>query len=369
MNILVFSWRDPRHPLAGGAEQVMHEHMKGWVSAGHKVTFFSSFIKGLPEEEVFNGVKIIRRGHQHLGVQAAAFFWYLFRVHDKFDLVVDEFHGVPFFTPFYIRVKKLAVLQEVAGRVWLKNDLHFPLNWVVGVIGYVFEPLVFLFYKKIPFMVGSRSAKDALKKMGIPGRNIRIVHHGVILERPTGQIVKSKTKTILFLGALAKDKGIEDAIKTFSILDKRGNYDFWIIGKGGSGYQEFLEKSSVKLGVKIKFWGYVTQAKKFELLRKAHLLINPSFLEGWGLVNIEANAVGLPVIAYNSLGLVDSVKDGISGVILKKNTPEELAGVSSLVMSDRNFYNKLSRGAISWSRRFSWDIARRESLKLLRSLS
>jgi len=34
MNILVFSWRDPKHPTAGGAEQVMHEHMKGWIAAG-----------------------------------------------------------------------------------------------------------------------------------------------------------------------------------------------------------------------------------------------------------------------------------------------------------------------------------------------
>jgi len=46
MNILVFSWRDPKHPLAGGAEQVMHEHMKGWVGAGHKVTLFTSHFSG-----------------------------------------------------------------------------------------------------------------------------------------------------------------------------------------------------------------------------------------------------------------------------------------------------------------------------------
>ena len=51
MRILVFSWRDPKHPLAGGAEQVMHEHMKGWIEAGHKVTLFSSKLDVLKNEK------------------------------------------------------------------------------------------------------------------------------------------------------------------------------------------------------------------------------------------------------------------------------------------------------------------------------
>src|SRR5438105_1714009 len=97
--ILVLSWRDPRHPLAGGAEQVMHEHMKGWIAAGHTVTFFSSRFIGAKSEEDLDGVKIIRKGSQYLTCHIAAFFWYLFGKHEEFDLVVDEFHGWPFFTP------------------------------------------------------------------------------------------------------------------------------------------------------------------------------------------------------------------------------------------------------------------------------
>ena len=76
---------------------------------------------------------------------------------------------------------------------------------------------------------------------------------------------------------------------------------------------------------KVKYWGYVSQLKKFELLSRAHLLINSSSREGWGLVNIEANAVGTPVVSYRSAGLVDSVKDGVSGVVVKDNTPLKLA--------------------------------------------
>src|SRR3989339_1635231 len=102
MNILVFSWRDPKHPNRGGAEQVMHEHMKGWLEADHKVTLFSSEYPGSVSKEVLDGVRIVRGGSQYLGVQFEGFKYYLANK-EQFDLVVDQFHGIPFFTPLYVK--------------------------------------------------------------------------------------------------------------------------------------------------------------------------------------------------------------------------------------------------------------------------
>lgn len=371
MNILVFSWRDPKHPFAGGAEQVMHEHMKGWAAAGHKVVLFSSRIKDYkPREEILDGITIRRHGCQMLGVQIAAFFWYLFGSHPKFDLVVDQFHGIPFFTPFYVRTKKLAVLQEVAREVWFLNHLPNPLNLIVGTLGYCLEPFIFLFYRYIPFMVGSESAQKSLVELGIPKKNITIVPHGVVLNLPSPLPSKNKTKTIIFLGALSKDKGIEDALKAFSFLKKKGKYNFWVVGKGGISYMENLEKlvKNLKLWGKVKFWGFVDEKRKFELLRRAHVLVNPSIREGWGLVNIEANAVGTPVVAYKSPGLIDSVKDGVSGVICKSNSPEEITKEVIDLLSDADKYKRLSAGAISWSKKFSWAKSKKQSLMLCESV-
>jgi len=123
MRILVFSWRDPKHPLAGGAEQVMHQHMRGWTGAGHRVTLFSSKIPELKFTEFIEGIKIVRRGNQYLGVQIAAFIFYL-REKNNFDLIIDQFHGLPFFTPLYSRKPKIAVIQETARKVWFLNP--FP---------------------------------------------------------------------------------------------------------------------------------------------------------------------------------------------------------------------------------------------------
>ena len=323
MNILVFSWRDPKHPLAGGAEQSMHEHMKGWVEAGHNVTLFSSKNNNLNREEILDNVKIIRDGNQYLGVQINAFFYY-FKNKNNIDFVVDQFHGIPFFTPLYSSKPKLAVLQEVTKEVWFKNPLKFPLNLIIGFLGYISEPLIFLFYKNTNFMVGSNSARKDLIKFGIKVENVTIVPHGVILPEIIPDHKITKDKVITFLGTLSEDKGIHDALKTFKILNKTGNYEFWVIGKYETKSYFDKIKSEVQ-EIKVKFWGRVNEEQKFDLLSKTFLLINPSIREGWGLVNIEANVVGTPVVAYPSQGLVDSVKDGVSGVLTKNSTPENMA--------------------------------------------
>lgn len=368
MNILILSWRDPKHPLAGGAEQVVLEHAKGWINGGHKVTWFSSSSKENLSNEVIDGVEVVRAGYQYLGVQIAAFFYY-FKNRNSIDFIVDQFHGLSFFTPLYSKKPKIALIQEVAGKVWFLNPLVFPLNLIVGVLGFVFEPLVFRFYKNTHFMTGSESAKKEVFRMKIPLKNITVVPHGVILSKNKIKVVKSKKLTVTYLGIISKDKGIEDVVKSFSIIsNKLKNVQFWIIGKGES--EEYLKKinklvKELKLNKKVKMWGYVKKEQKFRLLAKSHVLVNASIHEGWGLVNIEANAYKTPVVAYNSSGLVDSVKNEISGIICKENTPQEIALNVIELLEDKDLYRKYQYGALKWSQRFSWDRSRKLSLLLI----
>ena len=371
MNILILGWRDPRHPLAGGAEQVVHEHAKGWIRAGNKVTLFSSRFKNSRKKETLDRVKIIREGHQYLGVQIAAFLFYLNHKKD-FDFIIDQFHGIPFFTPLYVRKPKVALIQEVARNVWFLNPLPWPINLVTGALGYVSEPLVFLIYKKTQFMAGSESAKKDLTKFGIPLKNITVVPHGVILPKSKVEIQKQKIKTVTYLGILSKDKGIEDAIKTFALLNQKDNFVFWVIGKAEQkNYEKKIKSMARKLGLdrKVKFWGYVDRDKKFNLLAKSHALINPSIHEGWGLVNIEANSVGAPVIAYNVSGSIDSVKDGQSGLICRQNSPECLAETVLNLLADVKLYSKLQKGSLEWAGNFSWQKSRKLSLELVKRIS
>lgn len=370
MKILVFSWRDPKHPLAGGAEQVMHEHMKGWIRAGHEVTLFSSRFAHLLTNQVLDRVVIKRAGSQYLGVQLEACWFYLQHAND-YDLVVDQFHGIPFFTPLYVRRPILAVIQETARKVWFLNPLPWPLNILVGIVGFFSEPLIFLLYKNVPFMTGSDSAKADLARFGINSANITVVPHGVIVQKPHPLPQKQTVWTIVYLGVLSKDKGIEEALRCFRILKNHGRFNFWVIGRpetASYGWKIDRLTKELKLTSQVRFWGFVKQRKKFQLLARAHLLVNPSIREGWGLVNIEANSLGTPVVAYNSLGLVDSVKDGVSGVLCQSNTPEELAREVVKIVNNPGLYQRLQQGAKSWARRFSWKVSVNLSLRLIERL-
>ena len=373
MNILILNWRDIKHPNAGGAEQSTFEYAKAWARAGNQVFWFSSHFKDAKQKEVLQGVDITRRGRQYFDVQIRAFWWYMFGKHPNFDLVVDQFHGIPFFTPLYVRTKKLAYIHEVAKEVWRLNPWPWPFNIIAAAIGTFFEPWIFkIFYEKTPFMTVSESTKKDLIDWKIPPENVKVIHNGVTVVKPKTNVKKEIKKTAIYLGALAKDKGIEDAIEAFSLIDKSDNsWQFWVVGKSSPLYLRKLRKkaSGFSIREKIKFWGYVDDKKKFELLARAHVLINPSVREGWGLVNIEANALETPVVAYDVSGCRDSVKNGYSGILCREKTPSCLADEAIGLLRNKSKYKNLSKNAVFWSKKFSWRASTQKSLKLLQDIS
>lgn len=369
LNILILSWRGPGHPNAGGAEISSHEHAKGWVREGHKVTLFTSFFSGAKKEEIVDGVQIKRQGFEVFGVQLKAAWWYFLKKKERFDLVIDEFHGIPFFTPLYIRVKKIGFIHEVAKEVWSLNSWVKPYNLIPAFLGTTLEPLIFkLFYKNIPFMTVSDSTKEDLISWGIPSQNITIMHNGVTIPAKVRKFVKEKVPTLIFLGAISRDKGIEEALRVFSIIHKKNaKCKFWIVGKAEKNYLNYLKTFCKRLNIEQNtiFFGFVTEEKKFELLSRSHLLVNTSVREGWGLVVIEAASVGTPTIAFDVAGLKDSIVDGISGLLCKGRDINELATIIKNTLDDKNLLDKLSLNAKNWSKKFKWENSVVLSLQLI----
>jgi len=142
------------------------------------------------------------------------------------------------------------------------------------------------------------------------------------------------------------------------------------VGRGSSTITAQLKELSKSCGIgeNIKFWGYVSERKKFELLSRAWILINPSYHEGWGLVNIEANAVGTPVLGYKVHGMKDSVKNGVTGILVAKGQYLNLAQEAVKLANDPKRYDRFSKSAKKWSRNFNWERATSESLSFIEGL-
>jgi glycosyltransferase involved in cell wall biosynthesis len=374
MNILILSWRGPNHPNAGGAEIVTFEHAKAWVRVGHKVTLFTSTFEGSKtNDENIEGVRIIRKGGQTFGVKLMAFIWYLFTKDEKYDLIVDEFHGIPFFTPLYIHKPILAFIHEVTKKeVWGMNPWPRPLNYIPKYIGPLFEPLIFkIFYKNVPFLTVSDSTAQELMEWGVRDKNISIIHNGVVLPNKLPKHASNRDVVISYLGALSKDKGVEDAIRVFASLHKAyPKWKFWIIGHGEKEYLAKLKMLSVDLGIHkcLKYWGYVDQKMKFELLSKTTILVNPSIREGWGLVVIEGASVGTPCVGYNVTGLKDSIRNGVTGVLCELS-PEAMSQAVIKLYEDKRKYQKMITSAEKWSKNFSWTKSSNKSLNLIKKLA
>lgn len=363
MNVLIFNWRDVKHPLAGGAEISLFEHAKHWVKKGASVTWFSGSFSNSKEEEIVEGVRVLRKG-SHYSVHLFAFINYLSGRLGKPDIVIDSFHFLPFFSPLYVRKAKIiALINEVAGRVWFSN-IFFP----IALIGFLIEPLFFILYRKNQFITSSESTKNELTRFGIIPGKINMVNHGITIKKVKSEIVKEKDPTIIFLGRVSKDKGIKDAIEAFNKLSKRiKNLKFWIVGKEEKeGYlDESIKNSEFKS--QIKFFNYVDEEKKFELLKRAWVLIHPSKKEGWGLNVIEAASQGTPTVGYNTEGLRDSIVDGKTGLLSDSN-PESLSDKIFKLISDKELYNKLKLGAIDWAGKFNWEESNNKSWEIVKKV-
>lgn len=361
MNILILNWRDPKNPHSGGAELVTLEHAKRWVLAGHTVTWFTCSFPGCLKEETIDGVQIIRQGSL-FSVFLFAFFYYL--GHNKrIDIVVDEIHGIPFFTPLYVRKPKIAFIHEVAAEIW---DYMYPFP--LSTIGKFIEPWYFKLYKHIPFWIVASSASEDLSRYGIDKRNCHIILNGITNPTLDKLPQKEHVHTYIFVSRLVKMKGIEEIIKAFGFIhleDEKAR--LWIVGRGDKKYIESLHKMVEEYRIKdnVTFFGAVSEEKKLELLQKAHVILHASIKEGWGLVIIEAASQGTPAVVYKVAGLQDSVKNNETGIVLDENSPKEMAARALQLVANENLYQKFQKNCFQWAKSLRWDTAAKQSLALL----
>jgi len=359
--ILILNWRDPKNPDSGGAEIVTLQHAKAWVKNGHSVTWFASKFSGAKKEEKIDGVNIVRRGN-FLTVHFLAPFFYL-SAEGGFDLVIDEIHGIPFFTPLYVRKPKIVFIHEVASDIW---DYMYPFP--INKIGKIIEKVYFYLYRDLQFWTDAPSTIDDLEKFGIKRSNCIAIPCPSENKALTTLPKKEKIPTFIFVSRVVKMKGIEEVIKAFFyILKEVKSGQLWIVGDGDRRYLEYLIKTvhDYSISTKVKFFGKISNAKKIDLMKKAHILLHASVKEGWGLVVTEAASQATPSIVYNVSGLRDSVINNKTGIVLSENSPFEMAKESLSLFKDKKKYIEFQRDCLKSSQRLKWDDVTKLSLKLI----
>ncbi len=329
---------------------------KRLASYGNDVTLFTSAYDGCERETYQSGVRVIREGGKYRVYSKARRF---VRQHcSEFDVFIDEINTVPFNINRVVKKKPVvALIHQLAREIWF-YETRFPLN----IIGYfALEPLWLRRYRRIPTLTVSDSTRQDLLRVGF--RNVWVVHNGIGIE-PLKVVPKKEERPILlFIGRLVRSKLPDHAIAAFMQV-KRSFPDaqLWVLG---DGYMRRRLQREAPDGV--RFFGHVEDEDKFELLRKAHLLLAPSVREGWGISVVEANAMGTPAVGYHIPGLRDSIVDGVTGVLVQPLNPEALANAAGRILSDPLTLKRLSTNSLEWSRRFNWDKTAGETDAFLQS--
>jgi len=363
MNILALNWNDLKNPYAGGAEVHLEELLRRLVTYGHQVTLFCSGYKGCKDEEIVEGVRIIRRGNRYNFNLIVPFYLRKIVRQNNFDILVEDINKIPFYTPFFLNLKTLVVIPHL-----FATTVFQEINFILGTYIYLAEKPLMYVYRGRRFNVISESTADDIAERGIPRENISVIHCGIDRELYAcdPSVKKYEQPTVLYLGRIKKYKSIQHLIIAFKkVREILPDARLMIVGTGDYLPQLKGLTESLDLKEAVEFPGFVTTEDKVERMRRAHVSVLPSLKEGWGLTNIEANSVGTVVVAANVPGLRDSVKDGQTGFLYEYGHTDQLAEKILMILQDDNTRMKIEKQALDWAETFNWDRAARKFEKEL----
>lgn len=173
--------------------------------------------------------------------------------------------------------------------------------------------------------------RDEILRLGLRTSRIAIHPNGIeIAADPGPRRIDPAERRVLFLGRISREKGLDRLLRALALLP---DVTLDIAGNDELGYRRELEKIMSVLGLdgRVNFVGTLDEAQKWKALRKAPLLVLPSYSENFGVVVLEAMSMRTPVVLTEEVGVADAV-DRLGGGIVVSGRPEALAqGIRALL--------------------------------------
>lgn len=250
-------------------------------------------------------------------------------------------------------LKKIGFLNSKIVVSYHGHDLHFPINNLIPNNGYyrhLFEVADFLICNTI-FL------QRKLAELGAPTEKIRIIPVAVDTNyfKPGESKGISSSIKIITVGRVDELKGQEYGVAVVNKMFKKGfQLEYFIAGSGPNEYKlkEMVER--LQLVKAIHFSGEVKQEEVLRLLQESDIFLMTSIRnsfgmeESQGLVTAEAQACGLPVVAFNSGGIKYTIKNGETGFLCEERDIECLASKIEELILDEELRKKMSDNAVQF---------------------
>lgn len=223
----------------------------------------------------------------------------------------------------------------------------------------------------------SEAIRQVMIADGIAPERIATIHSGVDLqrrlrERPGDGFRRSvglpeDHLVIGMVAALTVEKGYPTLLEAAAkVLRDHDKVTFCALGEGADREALLQRADALGLGDRFRFMGFRRDVGAF--LHLFDVFAMASHLEGLGTSILDAQSVGLPVLASRVGGIPEIVEDGVSGLLAEARNPDDFAAKLARLIEDPDLRNTLGRGALASVKDFSIEKTVDRNIALYRDL-
>ncbi|MDD4994899.1 MAG: glycosyltransferase family 4 protein [Patescibacteria group bacterium] len=259
-----------------------------------------------------------------------------------------------------------AVMESYAGiALWLFSIFNKKITTILTLqSGDLDDPS-----KKIPAFLWKRihstpdlvtaissSLAERAKKLRTDQGKVVIIPNGVDLELAKQSQAEPIPGRIVCVARLSWEKGLDYLIKSLpSVFQEFPNAHLVMVGEGNKRQEIERMIKELNLGSRVTLLGKLPHEETLREMGKAQIFICPSLAEGLGIVFIEAQACGAPVIGTRVGGIPDVISDNQTGLLIAPRDSEAIAAAIKRLLSDQELRERLRNNAFQGLGRFNWD--------------
>jgi glycogen(starch) synthase len=360
VRVLIVSWEFP--PLVvGGLGRHVFDLSRELTTLGHQVCVLTRGATSEPVTEAFGEVRVIRAAVDDLAVDFTTESLLAWAQVFEHSLVRAGIDLVTQWTPDVIHAHDWLVAQTART---LSQLSHAPVVATVHAIeygrqqGWLAEPLHRAIHSVERWLCRNSDAvitcstfmADEVSRLFQLDRSaMHVIGNGIDPEiwsaRPVGN-PRRDGPLLAFAGRFVHEKGIQELIKALPLL--RAHYPDLRLVLAGSGH-ELAEQQDRALRYDVASlidWpGFLDDDSLAALFRTADVVVVPSLYEPFGLVALEAQAVGTPVAVADTGGLRDLVEAGVTGERFEPQNPTAIAEAVQHLLQDPQRAQAMAIGA------------------------
>ena len=365
----------------GGSGNVAYNLATHMALRGHEISIFTTSIDSNASTEQYENIDIYRHS-TNFRIKNSSMSLSMFLNATKYKVDIVHAHLTnsvnEFIIPRYTKRKNIPLLvtyhgdpEKNMGGFIYKTGVSFYAKYVLDNVlsraDLIISPSEY--YIDESGFLGKYRDKIVVIPNGINIKDFDIAYSKKESRKKLG--LPFDGNIILFVGTLSLFKGPDVLLKAMpKVIKNIPNAKLVFVGSGPM--KEGLEMQSRKLGVErhVKFTGFVEESLKPSYYKAADVFCLPSTMitESFGIVNLEAMACGVSIVASKIGGIPDVVKDMENGLLVPPKDSNALADAIIYLLENEDQREKMGKNGRKKVEDYSWERIAEETEKIYKEL-